>query len=90
MGLQKFKTLAEAEQALWCYNPDKKYYQQVRELFKAAYMLCPIDFPPGIYKYKTLESANNAKKEWLLEMELKKIKSPVSKTSNISPGNNLK
>lgn len=72
MSIQKFKTLDEAEQALWCYNPDEKYFKQVRELFKLANRLCPPDFPRGIFKYRTMEEANNAKQEWLLQNALKK------------------
>ncbi|MDQ1354008.1 MAG: hypothetical protein QG657_4317 [Acidobacteriota bacterium] len=72
MGLQKFKTFEEAQQALWCYNPDETYFKQVRELFKLANRLCPPDFPRGVFKYRTMEEANNAKQEWLLQNALKK------------------
>jgi len=74
MALQKFKSFQEAEQALWCFNPDKKYFKQVRELFRLANRLCPPDFPKGIFKYHTIEEANNAKEEWLLQNALKKRK----------------
>jgi hypothetical protein len=79
MGLQKFKSFQEAEQALWCYNPDEKYFKQVRELFKLANRLCPPNFPRGIFKYLTLEEANNAKEEWLLQNALKKRESRKNK-----------
>lgn len=72
MGLQKFKTFEEAERALWCSNPDEKYFKQVRELFKLANRLYPPDFPRGVFKYRTLEEANHAKQEWLLQNALKK------------------
>jgi hypothetical protein len=72
MGLQKFKSFQEAEQALWCSHPDEKYFKQVRELFKLANRLCPPDFPRGVFKYRTMEEADNAKQEWLLQNALKK------------------
>lgn len=72
MSVQKFKTHAEAEQALWCFNPDKEYYERVRQLFRLANRLCPPDFPHGVFKYRTIEEANKAKEEWLLHNALKK------------------
>ena len=36
MSIQKFKSLSEAGEALWNFNPDKHYYEQVRALFKLA------------------------------------------------------
>jgi hypothetical protein len=75
MGLQKFKSFQEAERALWCFNPDEKYFKQVRELFKLANRLCSPNFPRGIFKYRTLEEANKAKEEWLLQNALKKRES---------------
>jgi len=79
MGLQKFKSFSEAERALWCYNPDEKYFQQIRELFKLANRLCPPNFPRGIFKYRTMKEANKAKEEWLLQNALKRRESRENK-----------
>ena len=79
MGLQKFKSFQEAERALWCFNPDEKYFKQIRELFKLANRLCPPNFPRGIFKYRTMEEANKAKEEWLLQNALKKRESRENK-----------
>jgi len=75
MSLEKFKKFEEAEKALWCFKPDAKYFQQVRELFKLANRLCPPDFPRGLFKYRTMEEANKAKEEWILRNALKKRES---------------
>ena len=72
MSVQKFRTHEEAKRALWCFNPDDEYYERVSQLFKLANQLCPPDFPRGVFKYRTIEDANKAKEEWLLQNALKK------------------
>ncbi len=72
MTIQKFKTLPEAEEAQWNFNPDKQYYEKVRELFRLATKINPPNFPQGVFKYKTLEDANRQKMEWIVEAALKK------------------
>lgn len=72
MSIQKFKTFNDAEKALWCFKPDKEYYNQVIELFEFANQICPPEFPHGIFKYKTMEEANKQKEEWILENALKR------------------
>jgi hypothetical protein len=63
MGLQKFKSIHEAQRALWCFSPDEKYFKQVKELFKLTKRLGSPNFPRGVFKYHTIEEANNAKEE---------------------------
>jgi len=75
MSLQKYKSFSEAEQALWCFKPDEKYFKQIKELFKLANRLCPPNFPRGVFKYRTIEEANKDKEEWILQNALKKRKS---------------
>ncbi len=72
MTIQKFKTLPEAEEAQWCFNPDKQYYEKVRALFRLATKINPLNFPQGVFKYKTLEDANRQKMEWIVDAALKK------------------
>ncbi len=58
MPIYKFKTFEEAEQALWNLNPDEKYYNRVAELWEFENELSQINYPKGIFKFKTIEDAN--------------------------------
>jgi len=57
MSVQKFKTFEEAEQALWNFNPDEKYYRQVADLFNLMVKLHPLRNQKGVFKFKTFEDA---------------------------------
>jgi hypothetical protein len=57
MAIQKFKTFEEAERALWNFNPDEKYYQQVADLFRLMEKLHPLQNEKGVFKFRTFEEA---------------------------------
>jgi len=67
MPVEKFKSLKDAERALLTFNPDKQYYNNLKEFFKLATMLNPVRFPRGIFKYNTLEEADRQKQQWIRE-----------------------
>ncbi len=66
MPVFKYKTFEEAERALWNFHPDESYFRRVAELWDFADKLCPICYPRGIFKYKSIEEANKQREEWEL------------------------
>ncbi len=66
MPVYKYKTFEEAERALWNFHPNAAYFKQVAELWKFANQLCPITYPQGIFKYRSIEEANQQRDEWEL------------------------
>ena len=83
MPVQKFKTFEEAEEALWNFNPDAQYYKQVAELWEFANKLSPIEYPRGIFKFKTIEEANKHREQIELEHARKVMNERLkSKKSN--------
>ena len=63
MPIYKYKTFEEAERALWNFNPDEQYYDRVAKLWEFANELNPINYPRGIFKFKTIEEANRHREE---------------------------
>lgn len=67
MPIYKYKSFEAAERALWNFHPDAAYYKKVAELWAFANKLCPIKYPRGIFKFRTLEEANRHRDEFELE-----------------------
>ena len=57
MGIRKFKTFQDAEEALWEFSPDARYYEKVRNLFRLAARLHPQHNRRGIAKYLSVQIA---------------------------------
>jgi hypothetical protein len=72
VAIYKYKSFAEAERALWVFKPGNGYYQRLAGYFLLAEKLSPPPFPRGIHKYRSFESAQQQKMEWLLENAVKK------------------
>jgi hypothetical protein len=58
MPVYKYKTFEEAEQALWNFHSDEGHFERVKKLWNFANQICPIRYPRGIFKFKTIEEAN--------------------------------
>jgi hypothetical protein len=66
MPVYKYKTFEDAERALWNFFPDEAYYDRVAELWEFANQLSPITYPRGIFKFRTIEDANQQRDAWEL------------------------
>ncbi|MDW7681228.1 MAG: hypothetical protein SCK70_11730 [bacterium] len=58
MPIYKYKSFEDAEKALWNLNPDENYIKRVAELWDFANELNPINYPKGLFKFKSIEEAN--------------------------------
>lgn len=55
MPVYKYKTFKEAEQALWNFNPDQKYFDRVKQFWNFANQLAPAKpFKKGIIKFHSI------------------------------------
>jgi hypothetical protein len=66
-NIQKFRSLAEAEEALYCLEPDQVYFERVAQLWGLVDRLCPRKYARGIFRYRSIEEANRQAEEWLEE-----------------------
>lgn len=57
MSVQKFRSLEEAQKALWNLNPDKRYYDSLHELFELAGQLNPLTCVRGVQKFMSFRQA---------------------------------
>jgi hypothetical protein len=72
MPVQKFKTFEDAEKAVVINEPNEAYFKRVAQLFRFANKLNPIKWPRGIFKFKTIEDANQYREKIERAFMLKK------------------
>lgn len=63
--IQKFSTFEEAEEALYCFEPDQEYFERVARLWDFADTLCPRKCVRGIFRYRSIQEANEEAEAWL-------------------------
>ncbi len=70
MPLRKFRTIEEmnaADAELWCAAPDAAYYRRIRQLWNTSSKLNPRKYPRGVFKFRTLEEAQQQRDNQLAE-----------------------
>lgn len=72
MTVQKYKTFEEADRALWNFNPDGEYYNKVRTFYKLFSRLSRFSYPKGVFKFRTLQEAEEHKINAISKAALKK------------------
>ena len=60
MPVYKYRTLEEAEEALYQLSRDEGYWKRLRRLWELALRLRPVTCPRGVFRFRTLEEAQ----EW--------------------------
>ncbi|MBW2109457.1 MAG: hypothetical protein JRI36_12455 [Deltaproteobacteria bacterium] len=64
-SIQKFKTFEEADKALFCFTPDKSYYDRISQLWDFFDWICPRKYIRGVFRYRCIKDANRQAEEWL-------------------------
>ena len=63
--IQKFSTFEEADKALYCFEPDQRYFERVARLWDFVDWVCPRTYACGIFRYRSIEEANEQAEKWL-------------------------
>ena len=70
MVVQKFKSFEEAEIALWVFNPNSEYFKKVRAFYKLFSKLSKFSYPKGVFKFRSLDEAEEHKMNAILKAAL--------------------
>jgi len=62
--VQKFRSLHEAQRALWGDPRDEAYLRRVAWLWRLADLLAPRQYPRGVHRYRSMAEANAAREAW--------------------------
>jgi len=64
MPVQKFRSLQQMEDALWRPSDDPSLGAAIARVWRFADRTCPRRFPPGVYKHRTIEAAQQLRDIW--------------------------
>jgi len=67
MSIQKFKNIEDAQKALWRFHPDARYFKQAFSLLRMKIFRKNLHCPQGVFKYKTLEQAQQDAEKWTIK-----------------------
>ena len=64
-SIQKFSTFEEADEGLYCFEPDPEYFERVARLWDFVDTLYPRQCARGIFRYHSIQEANDEAEAWL-------------------------
>ena len=64
MPVRKFKSLLEMEDALWRIPGAPELYRAIASVWDFAACTVQKSFPPGVYKHRSIESAQRQRDAW--------------------------
>ena len=64
MPVTKFRTFDEAEAALWRDARDPDLPAAIDKAWAFSRQLCPVRFPSGVFKHRTIEDAERQREAW--------------------------
>ena len=64
MPIRKFRDLAEMDDALWYERSDPALPLAIKRVWSFAARTCRPQYPPGVYKHRSLEDADAQRERW--------------------------
>ncbi len=64
MPVRKIRDLREMEDALWREPGDPQLAKAIDSVWRFAAQTCPLRFPPGVYRHRTIEDAGRLREQW--------------------------
>ena len=64
MPVRKFRDVSEMEDTLWYERSDPALPLAIARVWDFAARACPLQFPRGVHKYRSIEDANAERERW--------------------------
>ncbi len=64
MPIRKFRHVREMEDTTWYQRTDPALYRAIASVWDFANRTCPLEFPPGVHKYHSIEDADAERERW--------------------------
>jgi len=64
MPVRKFRDVSEMEDTLWYDRTDPALPRAIARVWDFAARVCPLEFPRGVHKYRSIEHANADRERW--------------------------
>ncbi len=63
MPIKKFRDIAEMKRT--AFRPGSpELVAAVRYIWSLSDLICPLRFPPGVYKHRSIEAAESLRRQW--------------------------
>ena len=64
MPVRKFRDVSEMEDTLWYERTDPALPRAIAGVWDFAARICPLQFPRGVHKYRSIEEADADRDRW--------------------------
>lgn len=64
MPVRKFKSVEEMDGNTWYDRSDPRLFRAIRTTWEFAQRVTRPRFPPGVYKHRTIEEAEELRESW--------------------------
>jgi len=64
MPIRRFRSAAEMEGTVWLDRDDPRLWPTIASVWDLSARLCPVHFPPGLHRRRSIEEANQLNQEW--------------------------
>jgi hypothetical protein len=64
MPVRRFRSVEEMEGAVWMDRDDPRLWPTIASVWRLSERLCPMRFPPGLYRHRSIEEMNRQTEVW--------------------------
>ena len=64
MPIRRFRSPAEMDSTVWLDRDDPRLWPTIASVWELSTRLCPVHFPPGLHKHRSMEEANRLSEKW--------------------------